>query len=368
MDAEPKTPFIPGLKLCEAFYHEFVGPIIHSKAPNLKYTAALIGPGSEVLGFDTEMSMDHHWGPRVMLFLNPEDYSKLGKNLHRELSEKLPSVFRGISTHFSEPDPTDGSQQLLPAGKGPINHRVEFYTFKGFFSDYFNIDIDKELEPADWLTLPYQKLRSIVAGAVFHDELGWGGIRRRFDWYPRDIWIYMLASGWARIGQEEHLMGRAGKVRDELGSWLIAARLIRDIMRLAFLMEQVYPPYAKWFGTAFGQLECASTLEPHLVAALEATNWLEREMGLNSAYTAIAEMHNRLGLTENLPAKPTPYWCRPFKVIHGERFAKALAKEIADPAVRALADKPLIGNIDLFSDNTDLLEDQNRRPALRRLL
>jgi hypothetical protein len=178
----------------------------------------------------------------------------------------------------------------------------------------------------------------------------------------------MLASGWARIGQEEHLMGRAGKVRDELGSWLIAGRLIRDIMRLAFLMERVYPPYAKWFGSAFRQLACASNLEPHLIAALEATNWREREMGLCSAYTIIAEMHNKLGWTDNLPTKPTPFWGRPFKVIHGDRFAAALKKRIASPEVRAMADRPLIGNIDLFSDNTDLLEDQHRRRALRELL
>jgi hypothetical protein len=34
---------------------------------------------------------------------------------------------------------------------------------------------------------------------------------------------------WNRIGQEEHLMGRADR-GDEIGSAIIAARLVRDLM------------------------------------------------------------------------------------------------------------------------------------------
>lgn len=54
------TRFIPGLKLNELFYKEVVGPILKSEFPNLKYSAGLIGSGSEVLGYDTQQSTDHH--------------------------------------------------------------------------------------------------------------------------------------------------------------------------------------------------------------------------------------------------------------------------------------------------------------------
>ena len=54
--------FIPGLELAKLFFHEAVEPVLDSDFPALKYSAALIGPGSEVLGFDTSMSRDHHWG------------------------------------------------------------------------------------------------------------------------------------------------------------------------------------------------------------------------------------------------------------------------------------------------------------------
>ena len=151
-------------------------------------------------------------------------------------------------------------------------------------------------------------------------------------------------------------MGRAGFVDDEIGSALIGSRLVRDIMRLAFLMEKVYPPYPKWFGTAFAELKSARELQPVLLNSLHATSWQEREKHLCAAYEYLAGMHNKLGITEALDADTSFFWGRPFKVIHGDRFAEAILACITDPQVAALNQNRLIGNIDLFSDNTDLLE------------
>ena len=133
------------------------------------------------------------------------------------------------------------------------------------------VRIEEDLEPTDWLALPHQKLRAIGAGSVFRDDLGLDEIRARLSWYPRDVWLYVLASAWTRIGQEEHLMGRAGSVGDEIGSALIGARLVREVMRLVFLMEREYPPYAKWFGTAFSQLNAASRFGSFPACSMPAT-------------------------------------------------------------------------------------------------
>ena len=162
-------------------------------------------------------------------------------------------------------------------------------------------------------------------------------------------------------------MGRAGYVGDEIGSALVASRLIRDIMRLAFLMERVYPPYPKWFGTAFRELECAGDLEPLLTAALHASHWQKRESILCEAYRIVAGMHNRLQITESLSEAPSPFHGRPFRVIGGEAFAEALKARIKDAAVRSIAAHRLIGSVDLFSDSTDLLEDETRRLTIKKL-
>jgi hypothetical protein len=357
--------FVPGLELAEGFFREAVSPILERRVPDVEYSAALIGPGSEVLGFDDSMSTDHDWGPRAMLFLHQAVLEARGREISDLLGANLPHLFRGYSSNWTEPDPNDnGTQGLHNMVAGPINHRVEMYTVDGFFESYTGLDMRKPLRATEWLTLPWQKLRSISAGQIFRDDLDIAMMRDRLSWYPHDVWLYILASCWTRIGQEEHLMGRAGLVGDEIGSSIIASRLVRDIMRLAFLMERVFPPYPKWFGTGFSELECADALHPVLIDVLSAPSWQERDSGLARAYRLVAEMHNRLGVTPVLSSEPALFFNRPFTVIGGDRFAKALGKAIRDETVRTIAKRRLIGNVDMVSDNTDLLEDASRRQTL----
>ncbi len=209
--ADEGAEFIPGLTLCGEFYREAVRPILDNVFPALAYSAALIGSGSEVLGFDDAMSTDHHWGPRVQLFVGEDDYQRVADPIHTALANHLPYTFRGYSTNFSEPDPEDNGTQLpVLVESGPINHRVSVSTVRGFVQNYLGFDSSTPLQAADWLTFPQQKLRTLTGGAVYHDAVGLEDARARFAWYPRDVWLYLLAAGWARIGQEEHLMGRAG--------------------------------------------------------------------------------------------------------------------------------------------------------------
>ncbi|MBV9928057.1 MAG: DUF4037 domain-containing protein [Acidobacteria bacterium] len=360
--------FVKGLELSRLFFEEAVRPVLAAEFPALRYAAALLGTGSEVLGFDTEMSADHGWGPRVDLFLRGEDFAAAHDAIHEALRHKLPHRFRGYPTSFTEPDPNDnGTQHLSALDGGPVNHKVELMTTRGFFRNYLAFDIEREIEPADWLTFPEQKLRTVGAGGVFHDEVGLEEIRGRFAYYPRDVWLYQLAAAWARVGQEEHLMGRAGFVGDEIGSALIGARLVRDLMRLCFLSERTYAPYPKWFGTAFKQLSCAGALSPHLGAALSAGTWQERERHLAAVYQLVAEMHNSLGITDPLPTEPRDFFGRPFRVIELHGFAGRILERIGDERVRRIAARRPIGSVDLFSDSTDLVSHASWRATLRRL-
>lgn len=127
----------------------------------------------------------------------------------------------------------------------------------------------------------------MTTGAVHFDGTGeLSAFRQRLAWYPHDVWLYLLAAGWQRLGQEEHLMPRAGFVGDELGAAIIGARLVRDVMGLCFLMERRYAPYAKWFGSAFGQLPCAAHLTPILWRAQQAPTWQAREEALGRRMSA----------------------------------------------------------------------------------
>jgi len=359
------TPkFIPGLQLCRQFYAQIVRPLLETHFPALEYSAALLGDGSETLGYDTPMSSDHHWGPRVMLFVREDDIY-LGPAIHAMLADHLPYTFMGYSTHFSEPNPDDNGTQLLQAiDSGPVNHRVTVHTPRSLLADHLGLDSADSLTPADWLSIPEQRYLTLTAGAVYHDGIGLEDLRRIFNYYPHDVWLYLLACGWARIGQEEHLMGRAGLVGDEIGSALIGARLVRDIMRLCFLMERRYAPYPKWLGTAFKQLDCGPTLYPTLQKALAARTWQTRQKHLIPAYEFIARKHNALGLTAPLSESTLQFFGRPFQVITLHGFTDTLLAQISDSAIASL---PLIGGIDQWSDNTDLLESRQMREKLTQI-
>lgn len=347
-------PFIPGIELSRRFYWEAVRPILEAHYPSLRYAAALIGPGSDVLGFDTAMSTDHDWGPRGQILLRDTD-AGLAEPIRELLRHELPHVFAGYPTG-SMPSPGEqGVRWMHATSEGPIEHFVFVGTLRAFVRTHLAFELGQPLDAADWLTFSSQTLRELTAGTLHHDGVGeLSALRQELAYYPHDIWLYLLASGWNRIGQEEHLMPRAGYVGDELGSALIGSRLVRDCMSLCFLMERQYAPYPKWFGTAFKRLACAGDLHPILWRTQVAQTWQEREDALAEGYLYLARMHNALSITENVAAQITDFHERPFKVINGGAFADALCTKIEDPIVKQIASRRLIGNIDQLSDNTDL--------------
>lgn len=326
--------FVPGLELSRLYYGEAVRPVLDATFPGLPHSAALLGRGSEVLGFDDEMSTDHDWKARVLLFL-AEDDERVSEVLRRD----LPSTFRDHPTDFS------------------------VHTIRGYFREQLEFDIAGEIEVRDWLTFTEQNLRTITAGAVHHDDLGLQTVRDRFAYYPRDVRLYLLVAGWWRVHPEMNLVGRAGSVGDELGSALIGSRLVADLMQLCFLMERQYAPYPKWFGTAFSRLACGPTLTPILSGVVKADTWQARETALMAAYEELATMHNATQLTAPVTTEIEQMWARPFKVAWAD-FTGLLAAQIQDPAVQQIAEQWRFGPIDSFRDH---LWPRHTRARLLRL-
>ena len=329
--------FIPGLRLGELFYQEIIRPILVKDFPRLKYSAGLLGEGSEILGYDTIQSTDHCWGPRTMLFLTDDDYRKVNKNILKTLVVKIPAEFKGYSTKMN----------------CPVKNTIDIFTIKSFFDKYLKVDPYKNLEVADWLSFPSQKLLEVNSGQIYYDGLGLGEIIKKFSYYPYDIWLYILSCQWTKISQEEAFVGRTGDVDDELGSRIVATRLVRELMRMCFLMEKKYAPYTKWFGTAFKELHICKKLLPIFSNVLSAQSWKEREKWLSNAYTIVARYHNSLKITEPLPTKVSKYHKRPYLVIHADQFAEAIKKQIRCKNTKDI--KTNIGSVDQFVDSTDAL-------------
>jgi len=344
--------FIPGLELSQLLYEESVRPILDGKFTGLVHSAGLLGPGSDVLGFDTPQSTDHDWGPRLILFLRKGDHESKRDPIEQALRRELPVEVRGYPTNLGRHE--DGTAVMVRVGGGPIDHGVTIHTVRGWMTDVLGFDPTGEIRPADWVSVPENRLLIVTAGRVFHDGLATlEPLRRKLRYYPTDVWLYLMSAQWRRIAQEEPFMARCGQAGDELGSRLIAGRLVQYLVRLCCLMERRYAPYVKWLGSAFSRLDCASDLAPLLTRVLEADSWEERQTWLTAAYELAARMHNALGITDPLPAEVSPFHRRPFMVIRADRFANAIRAVIRNPEVLALPEH--LGGWDQVVDSTDAL-------------
>ncbi len=246
--------FIPGLELSRQFYVEVVKPILDAEFPDLRYDAALIDPGSEVLGFDTHLSRDHAGVRVVACFCLADDLPPKG-GIDQPLRRGYRIGFAGTQPASrsipGETHPRPGSAPRRRSRSPGLDCDC-----RDAVRGYLGFDLDAELTPADWLSFPQQKLHDTRRGLPQRPRRT-AAPARAPAYYPRDVWLYLMAAGWMRISQEEPFVGRAGDVGDELGSRFIAGRPIRDLMMLGFLTERVYAPYSKWFGTGFSRLECA---------------------------------------------------------------------------------------------------------------
>ncbi|CEJ93191.1 hypothetical protein VHEMI08800 [[Torrubiella] hemipterigena] len=349
--------FRPALELCGDFFRQVVKPILDNELPALKYGAALIGPGSEVYGFDTEMSMDHDWGLRVFLFLTDEDASQ-GDAITELLGNKLPTTWEGFPGAIETLTTTSTVRQMEDdKATRPLKHHVTPITLGKFCLAQLAYDFTaRPPTAAEWLSIPSHALREMVCGAVYHDATGQIALlRRTLAWYPRDVYLYMLAAGCQRIGQESHLMPRAGYAGSELGSAIIASRLVRDIMNLCFLLEKQYAPYAKWFGAGFSRLECGSELEPLLLTAQTAATWQARQDALVQCYDVVTKiLVKELGLEGKVPATSVPFHDRPWLIMPSEQLVEAIVQLIQDPDVLRIAERTMVGSIIQWTDNTDM--------------
>ena len=330
-------PFVPGRELSGAFYDEVVRPLLGQA-----HAAALLGWGSDVLGYDTPRSTDHGWGPRLLIFVECADAAA---RVQRRLGDALPEQFRGRPVRYG----WDGV---------PVDHWVTVTTLPAWLVDFLGVDATAGFSDLDWLLTPQQRLLGVVAGTVYADRDGTlERLRRSLAFYPEPVWRWLLACQWRRLAQEEAFVSRTAEVGDESGSAVTAARLVRDMMRLALLLDRRYAPYQKWLGTAFARGRHEDDLPEHLRRALHARHVAAREDALARAYEALARRHNASGLTAPLDPATGDYHGRPARVAMADRFTHALLETVGVPALLGL---PLVGGIDQAVDSTDVLSEPRR--------
>ena len=340
-----------GIELSRRFYADIVRPWLRDAAPDLAHAAALGGYGSELLGFDDEMSRDHNWGPRVHIIVDGDSFERHARRLVTAFSGVAPAEFLGepIGWRSRPHPPANGAESA-----GAIEHGLEFHTLESVLEDHFALRSVDSLEALQWLGFAEQKLLAFTSGTLFHDDLGrLTQARERLAYFPDDVWFYKIACQWRRIAEEQAFVGRAGQVGDDLGSRVIAARLVRDVMGMGFLLERRYAPYAKWFGSGFARLPISKRLEPHLRQGMLASEWTARGEALAAAYSVLAEVQQQKAIAPFQPVIGL-YHERPFVTINADDAVAAAQSMIGDERIKAL---PIVGALDQVSDLTPLLSN-----------
>jgi hypothetical protein len=330
--------FIPGIDLARSFYSEVVRELVRPP-----HAACLLGEGSEVLGYDQARSTDHAWGPRLQIFVARADIEAVSLAIERG----LPREFAGWPVRF------------FKLAAGAVTHHVEIGSLDDWLRGRLGFDPGVGLSTANWLALSQQRLLHVTAGAVFRDDTGeLTEVRKQLEWYPQDIWLWMMAAQWHLIGNSEPLIGRTAEASDLRGSALVANRLVRLVMQLCFLQERRYWPYAKWFGTAFSRLAAAHALGALLDAALAAREHEAREEAIVGALEYVARRHNALELTPFVDPSIGHFQVnindavRPYRVLNAGRFVNACRDAIEDERLRALVP---VGALDQLTHADDAM-------------
>lgn len=363
MSSPGTEPFVPGHQLSLALYEGYVAPILARRFPGLEYAAALIGHGSDVLGFDTARSTDHDWGPRLQVIVAGDDLVAMADIL-AAVAEALPDAVCGVPVELPGAAHLPGDPVTPDDGGHGRRHGVTVTTVRRLLLDLVGTDEDPwRWDGARWLLTPRQGLLEFTAGPAYRDDTGeLSAARAALAWYPHDIWLYVMSGRWQRIAQIESFLGRTAEVGDDLGSHVLAGRIVHDVMHLALLQHRSYAPYPKWLGTAFTQHEGAPGLTDALTTALSTSSSEQRQLAVVEALLDLSRRHDDLQVTPAVGAVAELFFGRPYPVIWSERIARALHGAMRAPLAASL---PFgLGGIDEVTDATDALKNLRLRREL----
>ncbi len=356
--------FVHGRELSREFYKQIIAPILSQKCKNLKYTACLLGYGSDVLGYDDVVSTDHMWGPRLYLFV-PQKHLIHKDYILDILSKLLPHKFMGYSVNFSRPNPNDnGIRQMEEITEGTVSPLIFINSIDSYLKSYLGTSDFDNLTDLDWLSFSEHKLLSLTKADIYEDQLGLKEILSKISFYPDSVKKYLLASNWSLIAEEQAFVKRNMMLKEKTGSLIIASRIVERLMRLCFLYNNTYAPYSKWFSKAFNSLAVPDDLKKQLELSLTAKSYDERENAMINALAYVAEIHNDSTITDGIEPMVTNYFERDIKVIFANRYASAIKETYRN---NFLYNSPLIGSMSEVSNFTNLFDNALYREQIKTL-
>lgn len=242
-----------GLDLSERFFRTWALPVLEENcAAELDRCAAgLIGPNSQVIGYDDDLSHDHAWGPFFILWTSDDFSDEDLERIRHVLMSASPNEFldHPLSAH------RDSNYNMPDFVVTRIGDAQEYVTGVRGFPENDLI----------WMTIPESRLFELTSGRVFHDPsqlvTSW---REQYAYFPENVWLKRVSFAWYALsasGQIPRLVAR----QDPVAVHIFCGWFLEASMRLALLLERKYSPWRKWLFRYLGE---HWTGDPGLLIAL----------------------------------------------------------------------------------------------------
>jgi hypothetical protein len=201
-----------GAELARRFLTGVVEPLLSQALPGLRYAAARLGSGSDVLGLDDEMSRDHDWGCRLTLLVDEDDRDQVPR-ISRMLEHTLAAVRTLLAWY-----PADVELYVLAAGWQRLCQSLPM--------------VGRSAEAGD-------ELGSRLLSAGLAGDLLWLAFTLSRRWAPYAKWrgtAFRSLSVAARLGPLLDAASAAPGWRERENALATACEVLLDIQR-----EQVQP-------------------------------------------------------------------------------------------------------------------------------
>lgn len=249
-----------------------VGAAIESLYPKLyqEICIGLVGKGSECYGYDDDLSKDHDYEDRCMIFLNRRTYDQYGRQLKADLAKRFKEKIEiyGIDQFY---------QHYTSFEKGPRS----IYEFRQVGEEY---------------------LSAATNGQVFIDQGGeFTAIRNRLlNHYPQDLYykfMVLYLNYMAQAGQ--YNFPRILKRGDLVAANLALNEFIKNYIYFLHLINKKYTPFYKWSFKSCQDLSIMGKYSSQALNKLVNADNSEKETIIAEICGTIVEYLNDLGLSQS---------------------------------------------------------------------
>lgn len=222
-----------GLELARSYSDMYAASLFEGLPGDVRYRAAvgLVGPGSECLGFDDDISQDHDFGPGFCVWLPRDLFAAYGAELQRRY-DALPASYGGYRRQVTE-----------LAGK-----RVGVFETESFYRGFTGLERPPQTAK-EWLAIPEQFLAVATSGEVFCDPSGeFSAVRNTYlHFYPDEIVRKKFAANCAVMAQAgQYNLPRCLERNDAVAASSARSEFLTAALAAMHLLHRVYMPFYKW--------------------------------------------------------------------------------------------------------------------------